>query len=116
MAASPFAADPPETLRFVEMEGLTLLYHRRSGLTHILAPPAPQILAALAAGPADAAAIAERIRADFDLEAEDPAAAIAARLAELEAAGLVWPAGEQKPLSRFSREREGPAKREGEGL
>ena len=54
MAASLYAADPPETLRTVELEGLTLLYHRRSGLTHILAPPAPQILAALAAGPASA--------------------------------------------------------------
>jgi PqqD family protein of HPr-rel-A system len=90
MAASLYAADPPETVRSVELEGLTLLYHRRSGLTHILAPPAPQILAALAAGPADSAEIVARIAADFDVEAEDPAGAIAARLAELEAAGLVW--------------------------
>jgi PqqD family protein of HPr-rel-A system len=90
MAASLYAADPPETLRLVELDGLTLLYHRRSGLTHILAAPAPQILAALAQGPADAAAIVERIGAQFEVEAEDPAAAIAARLAELEAAGLVW--------------------------
>lgn len=90
MAASLYAADPPEALSFVELEGLTLLYHRRSGLTHILAPPAPQILAALAAGPSDAAGIVERIGADFEVEADDPAAAIAARLAELEAAGLVW--------------------------
>jgi PqqD family protein of HPr-rel-A system len=90
MAASLYAADPPETLRFVELEGLTLLYHRRSGLTHILAPPAPQILAALAAGPADAAGIIARIGTDFEVAAEDPGAAIAARLAELEAAGLVW--------------------------
>ena len=90
MAASLYAADPPETVRTVELEGLTILYHRRSGLTHILAPPAPQILAALASGPADAGEIVERIGADFDIEADDPAAAIAARLAELEAAGLVW--------------------------
>jgi PqqD family protein of HPr-rel-A system len=90
MAASRYAADPSETLRTVELEGLTLLYHRRSGLTHILAPPAPQILAALAAGPAEAAEIVARIGADFEVEAEDPAAAITARLAELEAAGLVW--------------------------
>ena len=90
MAASLYAADPPDTLRLVELEGLTLLYHGRSGLTHILAPPAPQILAALAAGPADAAGIVARIGEEFEVEAEDPAAAIAARLAELEAAGLVW--------------------------
>ena len=89
MAAS-FAADPPDALRFVELEGLSLLYHRRSGLTPVLAPPAPQILAALAAGPASAEEIVARIGAEFDLEAEDPAAAIGSRLAELEAAGLVW--------------------------
>jgi PqqD family protein of HPr-rel-A system len=90
MAATRYAADPPDALRSVEIEGLTLLYHRRSGLTHILAPPAPQILAALAAGPAGAAEIVDRIGADFQVEADDPAAAIAARLAELEAAGLIW--------------------------
>jgi len=90
MAASLYAADPPDLVRTVELEGLTLLFHRRSGLTHILAPPAPQILAALAAGPADAGEIVARIGADFEIEAEDAATAIAARLAELEAAGLVW--------------------------
>jgi PqqD family protein of HPr-rel-A system len=90
MAAPFYAADPPELLRSVELEGLTLLFHRRSGLTHILAPPAPQILAALAQGPAAGEAIAARIAADFELESEDPAAALEARLAELEAAGLVW--------------------------
>jgi PqqD family protein of HPr-rel-A system len=90
MAASLYAADPPETVRIAELEGLTLLYHRRSGLTHILAPPAPQILSALAAGPATAARIVDRIGAEFELEADNPAAATEARLAELEAAGLVW--------------------------
>ncbi|HYI40594.1 MAG TPA: HPr-rel-A system PqqD family peptide chaperone [Allosphingosinicella sp.] len=90
MAASLYAADPPDAMREVEIEGLTLLYHRRSGLTHFLAPPAPQILAALAGGPAGAEAIAARIGEAFEIESEDPVAAIGARLAELEAAGLVW--------------------------
>jgi PqqD family protein of HPr-rel-A system len=90
MAASLYAADPPETMRLVEVEGLTLLYHRTSGLTHFLAPPAPQILEALAAGPASAARIAASIGEKFEIESEDPGAAVAARLAELEAAGLVW--------------------------
>lgn len=90
MAASLYAADPPETMRVVEVEGLTLLYHRKSGLTHFLAPPAPQILEALASGPASAAQIADRMGESFEIESDDPAAAIAARLAELEAAGLVW--------------------------
>jgi PqqD family protein of HPr-rel-A system len=103
LAASLYAADPPEALSFVELEGLVLLYHRRSGLTHILAPPAPQILAALAAGPADPAGIVERIGADFDVESDDPAAAIAARLAELEAAGLVWRTASPSPETGTGR-------------
>ncbi|HYG48280.1 MAG TPA: HPr-rel-A system PqqD family peptide chaperone [Allosphingosinicella sp.] len=90
MAASRYAADPPDAMRRVELEGLTLLYHRTSGLTHFLAPPAPEILDALAAGPASAAEVAASIGERFEIESEDPAAAIAARLAELEAAGLVW--------------------------
>ena len=90
MAASLYAADPPETIRMAQVEGLTLLYHRTSGLTHFLAPPAPQILEALASGPASAAQIAERMGETFEIESADPAAAIAARLAELEAAGLIW--------------------------
>jgi PqqD family protein of HPr-rel-A system len=90
MAASLYAADPPGTMRLEEVEGLTLLYHRTSGLTHFLAPPAPQILEALAQGPASAADIAARIGRAFEIESDDPAAAVEARLAELEAAGLVW--------------------------
>jgi PqqD family protein of HPr-rel-A system len=90
MAASLYAADPPETIRTAQVEGLTLLYHRTSGLTHFLAPPAPQILEALAFGPASAAQIAARMGETFEIESDDPAAAISARLAELEAAGLVW--------------------------
>jgi PqqD family protein of HPr-rel-A system len=107
MAVSLYAADPPETLRTVELEGLTLLYHRPSGLTHFLAPPAPQILAALADGPASAEAIAAKIGEKFEIESEDPASAIAARLAELEAAGLVWRMA-PSALSRPLRERRGP--------
>jgi PqqD family protein of HPr-rel-A system len=90
MAASRYAADPPGTMRTFELEGLTLLYHRASGLTHFLAPPAPQILDILAAGPGSAAQIAARMGETFEIDSEDPTAAIAARLAELEAAGLVW--------------------------
>jgi PqqD family protein of HPr-rel-A system len=84
-----YIADPPEATRAVALDGLSAVYHRPSGLTHILAPPAPQILEALAGAPGDAAEIVRRIAADFDVEAEDAESAIDARLAELEAAGLV---------------------------
>jgi PqqD family protein of HPr-rel-A system len=89
MAGARYAADPPEASARVEIEGLTLLYHRPSGTTHILAPPAPEILDALAAAPLGAEAVAARLAERFELGADDPAAAVAARLAELEAAGLV---------------------------
>jgi PqqD family protein of HPr-rel-A system len=89
MAGPRYIADLPEQMRAVELDGLTALYHRPSGLTHILAPPAPQILEALAGQPGDAAEIVARIATRFELEEEEPEAAIGARLAELEAAGLV---------------------------
>ncbi|MDB5693054.1 MAG: HPr-rel-A system PqqD family peptide chaperone, partial [Alphaproteobacteria bacterium] len=76
MTGPRFIADPPDAVRQVPLDGLTALYHRPSGLTHILAAPAPQILDALAGRAGDAAEIAERISADFEIEAEDAQAAI----------------------------------------
>jgi PqqD family protein of HPr-rel-A system len=59
-------------------------------MTHVVAPPAPQIIEAIAADPADAATILARIGKIFELESDqDPLDALQARLDELEAAGLV---------------------------
>jgi PqqD family protein of HPr-rel-A system len=90
MAGPRYIADAAPLVRMVPLEDLTALYHARSGTTHILAPPAPQILAVIAGKAADADEIAAKMAQDFDLAADDPVAAISARLAELEAAGLVW--------------------------
>lgn len=65
---------------------MTLLYHRPSGITHVLLPPAPEIVAALGDGPADAATLAMRLGAAGEPDAVE---VIAARLAELAAIGLV---------------------------
>jgi PqqD family protein of HPr-rel-A system len=89
MAGPKFVADPPGAVRAVPLETLTALYHRPSGTTHILAPPAPQILEALAAQPGDAEEVLRRMAERFEVASDDAPAAIAARLAELEAAGLV---------------------------
>jgi PqqD family protein of HPr-rel-A system len=86
MAGPVYIADPESAVRSVELDGLTALFHAPSGMTHIVAPPAPQILDALREGPADAAELLRRLRARFDFEGEE---AIHARLDELEAAGLV---------------------------
>ncbi len=87
MAGFRYIADPKPLLRTVELDGLTAIFHLPSGMTHLLAPPAPQILAALAEDPADADELTARLSADFELEGG--AEAMAARLAELESAGLV---------------------------
>jgi len=85
MADPVYVADSAE-LRAVALDGLTLLYHAPSGMTHIVAPPAPEILEALGAGPADAAELLRRLGARFAFEGGE---AIHARLGELESAGLV---------------------------
>lgn len=88
-----FRAVPPEERLSHSLGLVTLVYHRRSGITHILAEPAPQILAALdEAGPADAARLTAHLGQSYDLAAEDgddPAAMVAARLEELARLGLV---------------------------
>ena len=81
-----FRAAAPEALRVVTLDGLAFVYHRASGITHILAPPAPEILAALAE-PLSLEALHARLSAEFELEGG--VAALAARLEELVAAGLV---------------------------
>ena len=87
MAGPRYIADSPEMIRRVELDGLRALFHIPSGMTHILAPPAPQILEALAASPADAEELARRLSQSFEVEGGEEA--MSARLAELEAAGLV---------------------------
>jgi PqqD family protein of HPr-rel-A system len=87
MAGPVYIADSEKLVRKVELDGLTALFHVPSGMTHIVAPPAPQILEALGAGPADAEELARRLNEIFEIEGGSEA--MAARLAELEAAGLV---------------------------
>jgi PqqD family protein of HPr-rel-A system len=77
-----FAADPPDCVRIVPLDSLTAIYHRRSGQTHIVAEPMPEILAALQQGDADLATLATNLGVD-DLNA------LAARLDELTEIGLV---------------------------
>ena len=88
MASPVYAADPPAARVLVPLDALVALYHRPSGTTHLLASPAPELLDMLGEGPADAAALLDRLRARYDV-AGGTVAAVAARLAELAAAGLV---------------------------
>tara|TARA_B100000929_G_scaffold243668_1_gene201435 strand:+ start:644 stop:934 length:291 start_codon:yes stop_codon:yes gene_type:complete len=70
------------------LEALTLVYDRRSGITHIVVEPVPEIMEAMGDAPASAADLAERLGARFDLEG-DAASLIGARLTELAALGLI---------------------------
>jgi PqqD family protein of HPr-rel-A system len=82
-----YRADPPDAARRVELEGLTLLFHRASGMTHVLAPPSPQILDMLLGSDATLAVLKTRMEERFELVGG--ADNLAARLEELVAAGLV---------------------------
>jgi PqqD family protein of HPr-rel-A system len=81
-----FAAPPSGTCLREEAEGLTLLYHRPSGQTHILVEPAPQILDALAEAPLTEAGLLAALAIAFEVTQHET---IGERLAELLAAGLV---------------------------
>lgn len=89
MAGPRYIADPDDLVSTVALDGLSVLFHAPSGMTHIVAAPAPEILDMLRAGPADAAELLRRLRAHYEFEGDEAADAIHARLGELEAAGLV---------------------------
>jgi PqqD family protein of HPr-rel-A system len=89
MASPVYIADNESAVLTVALDGLSVLFHEPSGMTHIVAPPAPEILEALQAGPADAPELLRRLRERYDFEGEEAEGALHARLDELEAAGLV---------------------------
>ncbi|MBB5984897.1 HPr-rel-A system PqqD family peptide chaperone [Sphingobium lignivorans] len=86
-----YRAEPPGQILLESLGPIDALFHKRSGATHLVAAPVPQILAALAEGPADIDVLLARLATRFDLEGEAVAvrAALQARLAELAALGLV---------------------------
>lgn len=77
-----------ESLRIVHLDTFVAVYHRTSGITHLITAPAPEILATLGEAGMTLAALADRLAEDYDLGDTD-SAALAARLEELVAAGLV---------------------------
>lgn len=89
MTVPVYIADPVDQRTVVVLETLVAVFHAPSGATHLLAPPAPEILDALGNGPADIDAILARLRQAHDFADEGAPEAIAARLDELEASGLV---------------------------
>ena len=70
------------------LDGLSIAYHRPSGLTHMLASPLPEIWEALDTQPLTAEALLERLSARYDL-GHDALEELTLHLEELAALGLI---------------------------
>lgn len=84
-----YRAEPAGQLMVEPLDAMTLIYQRRSGMTHIVAAPVPEILAVMGEDALAAGEIAARLAAQFDLDSTDAEAIIASRLEELAVLGLV---------------------------
>lgn len=91
MVTTPiYRTDFPNHCRTHAIDGMTLVFHRPSGMTHFLDSLAPEMLALLAETPMSAEALGRRLCAQLGMLYDDEASAvIAARLDELTASGLV---------------------------
>jgi PqqD family protein of HPr-rel-A system len=81
-----YRAEPHDGLVHVTLDSLTAVYHRRSGQTHIVAPPVPELLSVLDRGALDVPDLLAALGIDDDEEAR---ALLTARLEELVETGLV---------------------------
>ncbi len=87
-----YRAAAKDDLIWHDLDSMTLLYHRPSGITHMLADPAPAILEVMNEAVLSTVEIAERLSARFDLESNiDTENIVLARLEELSRLGLVAP-------------------------
>jgi PqqD family protein of HPr-rel-A system len=84
-----YKAEPADRLLVEPLDAMTLIYQRRSGITHIVAEPVPEILAAMGSDALDANAVATRLASKFDLDDAEATHIVAARLEEMAALGLV---------------------------
>ncbi|MEG3165161.1 HPr-rel-A system PqqD family peptide chaperone [Sphingomonas sp. PB2P19] len=83
-----YRAPPAEAMLVAPLDAFTAVFHRASGITHLLTEPAPQILQALGQDGLTLDALLARLSADYAL-ADADRDALAARLDELVVAGLV---------------------------
>ncbi len=79
-----YRAPAASGLRIAALDDLTAIYHRASGLTHIVVSPVPELLEAMAGEWRSL----DELAAVFDLAA-DERGALVERLDELAATGLV---------------------------
>lgn len=85
-----YRAEPADQRLVEPLDMMTLIYQRRSGITHMVGEPVPQMLAAMGDNAVDAAMLAEHLAKTFDLGgAADAVAVLFERLEELAELGLV---------------------------
>lgn len=91
MAVRRYRAEDAANLVIRPLDELSLIHHRRSGTTHIVASPVPQMLACMGGDLLGAGEVLERLSRQFDLgeEADMLLDIVAARLEELAGLGLV---------------------------
>jgi len=91
MAQPRFRAEDASHLVIKPLDDLSLIYHRRSGTTHVVASPVPEMLGVMGGDPLGVEEILERLSQRFELgnETESLIPVVAARLEELAALGLV---------------------------
>ena len=83
-----FRAPPQDALIAVPLDAFTAVFHRPSGITHLLTTPAPEILAALVDQSLSIDGLLIALTQDYAVMDADRAA-LSARMDELVAAGLV---------------------------
>ncbi|WP_417615907.1 HPr-rel-A system PqqD family peptide chaperone [Parasphingorhabdus sp.] len=85
-----YRAAPKDDLIWHGLDSMTLLFHRPSGITHMLADPAPAILEVMQDAALTATEIASRLTASFDVDSDvDAENIVVARLEELSGLGLI---------------------------
>jgi PqqD family protein of HPr-rel-A system len=77
-----------ESLSIVHLDSFSAVYHRASGITHLITAPAPEILATLGEAGMTRAALLDRLARDYALGDADMDV-LRERLDELVATGLV---------------------------
>ncbi|MBQ0772582.1 MAG: HPr-rel-A system PqqD family peptide chaperone [Sphingomonadales bacterium] len=85
-----YRAAPKADLIWHGLDSMTLLFHRPSGITHMLADPAPAILEVMQDADLTATEIASRLTASYDVDSDvDAENIVVARLEELSGLGLI---------------------------
>lgn len=90
MTDRAYRAAPAGALRIEPLGELTAIFDRRSMQTHLVVSPMPEILDVMGADACDAATLASRLAATFEIDGDsDVQPILAERLGELAAMGLV---------------------------